>query len=271
MAKKANANRKRPRLDERFEFLSDDAEVARKSDGASAAAFPVYDRVTQTDRALRLWRKTGSPLDADLRELWLHEMRQVRRLMSSAGASEVIVDLIEMVEDDQAFGIVVEDAGQALSLLHSRAVRSHWLRNLRAGRNRTLLWDNVRRLACALGLVHAQGLDSREPVCRRRNDTGSIGPGLPINRFRVEPVVCSPTERPVLSRTSPSASLYRRQAYSFAADWAALGQLVADLLDVRLSPTGEVKAARRKTEIEVSPGKHLAQATRVSRRSGDPG
>ena len=90
-----------------------------------AAAFPVDDRVTQTDRALRLWRKTGSPLDADLRELWLHEMRQVRRLMSSAGAAEVIVDLVEMVEDDEAFGIVVEDAGQALSLLHSRAVRSH--------------------------------------------------------------------------------------------------------------------------------------------------
>ena len=158
MAKKANANRKRPRLDERFEFLSDDAKSPGNRMELRAAAFPVYDRVTQTDRALRLWRKTGSPLDADLRELWLHEMRQVRRLMSSAGASEVIVDLIEMVEDDQAFGIVVEDAGQALSLLHSRAVRSHWLRNLRAGRNRTLLWDNVRRLACALGLVHAQGL-----------------------------------------------------------------------------------------------------------------
>ena len=102
-------------------------------------------------------------------------------LMSSAGASEVIVDLIEMVEDDQAFGIVVEDAGQALSLLHSRAVRSHWLRNLRAGRNRTLLWDNVRRLACALGLVHAQGLIHGSLSADVVMTQGSIGPGLPIN------------------------------------------------------------------------------------------
>jgi hypothetical protein len=43
------------------------------------------------------------------------------------------VDLIEMVEDDDEFGIIIEDVGQALSLLRSRAVQSHWLRNLRAG------------------------------------------------------------------------------------------------------------------------------------------
>ena len=58
MAKKANANRKRPRLDERFEFLSDDAKSPGNRMELRAAAFPVYDRVTQTDRALRLWRKT---------------------------------------------------------------------------------------------------------------------------------------------------------------------------------------------------------------------
>lgn len=113
MTKKPNVRRKRPQLSERFEFVGDDAKAPGDPAILRAAVFPVYDRVAQIDRGLRVWRKTGAPIDADLRELWLHEMRQVRRLMASAGASEVIVDLIEMVEDDEEFGIVVEDSGQS--------------------------------------------------------------------------------------------------------------------------------------------------------------
>jgi hypothetical protein len=134
--------------------LGDDAKALGDPAVLRGAIFPVYDRVAQIDRGLRVWRKTGAPIDADLRELWLHEIRQVRRLMASAGASEVIVDLIEMVEDDQEFGIVVEDSGQSLSLMRSRATQSHWLRS--RAKSKLVLVGSMRFLREAV-----RGVDSR--------------------------------------------------------------------------------------------------------------
>jgi hypothetical protein len=70
--------------------------------------FEVEDRLTGAERCLTLWRKTGTPVEEDLRQLWLHEMRQVQRVMSYAGARDVIVDVLEFVEDDENFGVVLE-------------------------------------------------------------------------------------------------------------------------------------------------------------------
>lgn len=251
MTKKPNVRRKRPQLSERFEFVGDDAKALGDPAILRAAVFPVYDRVAQIDRGLRVWRKTGAPIDADLRELWLHEMRQVRRLMASAGASEVIVDLIEMVEDDEEFGIVVEDSGQSLSVMRSRAGQSHWLRNLRAGRARALLWGNVRRLARAVGLVHGQGLIHGTLSANAVMTHGALDPDFRLTGFEWSLWFAAPANVPS-QPDLPAAALYRQQAYSFAADWRALGELVADLLDVRLSPTGEVKASKVGIDVELS-------------------
>lgn len=251
MTKKPNVRRKRPQLSERFEFVGDDAKALGDPAILRAAVFPVYDRVAQIDRGLRVWRKTGAPIDADLRELWLHEMRQVRRLMASAGASEVIVDLIEMVEDDEEFGIVVEDSGQSLSVMRSRAGQSHWLRNLRAGRSRALLWGNVRRLARAVGLVHGQGLIHGTLSANAVMTHGALDPDFRLTGFEWSLWFAAPANVPS-QPDLPAAVLYRQQAYSFAADWRALGELVADLLDVRLSPTGEVRASKAGIDVELS-------------------
>jgi AAA domain len=251
LTKKPNVHRKRPQLSERFEFVGDDATASGDPAILRPSVFPVYDRMAQIDRGLRIWRKTGSPIDADLRELWLHEMRQVRRLMASAGASEVIVDLIEMVEDDQSFGIVVEDSGQSLSLMRSRAGQSHWLRNLRAGRSRALLWSNVRRLARALGLVHGQGLVHGTLSADAVMTHGALDPDFRLTGFEWSLWFAAPANVPS-QPDLPAAAIYRQQAYSFAADWCALGELVANLLDVRLSPTGEVKASKAGIDVELS-------------------
>ena len=50
----------------------------------------------------------------------------------------------------------------------------------------------------------------------------------------------------------PAAALYRQSAYSFAADWRALGEMIADLLNVRISPTGEVKASKADGDVDLS-------------------
>ncbi len=252
MANKVSAKRKRPPLDARFEFLGEDAAASGQPALLRGSVFPVYDRLTEMDRGLRVWKKTGAAIDSDLRELWLHEMRQVRRLMASAGAPEVIVDLIEMVEDDKEFGILIEDAGQSLALMRSRAGRGHWLLNLRAGRSRTLLWQNVRRLAQALGLVHGQGLVHGTLSAHAVMTRGALDADFRLTGFEWSLWFAAPASvkpQPDL----PAASSYRQQAYSFAADWRALGELVADLLGVRLSASGELKPAKAGNDADLSP------------------
>ncbi len=251
MAKKQTAQKKRSPLRERFDYIDEDVKAPGDPSVLRAPVVAVYDRVAQIDRGLRVWRKTGAPIDADLRELWLHEMRQVRRLMASAGAPEVIVDLVELVEDDEEFGIIVEDSGQSLALMRSRAGQNHWLRNLRAGRSRALLWGNVRRLARALGLVHGQGLIHGTLSANAVMTHGALDPDFRLTGFEWSLWFAAPANVPS-HPDLPAAALYRQQAYSFSADWRALGQLVAELLGVRLSPTGEVKAAKAGTDVDLS-------------------
>ena len=160
MAKHKSVKRKGKRLPplaERFTFVGDAvATVDRKA--LRSAQFEVVDTQSGRDRNLKLWAKTGTAADDDLRQLWLHEMRQVQRVMSYAGAREVIVDILEFVEDVEEFGVLLEHSGQPLSAKLRTVPRQHWLKNIGAPRARVLLWQNLRRLALALGIVHAQGL-----------------------------------------------------------------------------------------------------------------
>jgi hypothetical protein len=120
--------------------------------------FEVDDRTTGATRSLKLWRKTDTAVDVDLRGVWLHEMRQVQRVMSYAGAREVIVDILEFVEDSEFFGVLLERAGHPLSVKRRKVNRYHWMQTLDSARRRTLLWKNMRRVAVGPGIVHAQGL-----------------------------------------------------------------------------------------------------------------
>jgi hypothetical protein len=133
MADGSKSKRTKSSLEDRFKFAGD--AVAPGDRGAlRPALFEVEDRVSGVERCLKLWRKTGTPVDEDLRQLWMHEMRQVQRVMSYAGAHEVIVDVLEFIEDDDDFGVVLERVGQPLSEKRKRVSRHHWLRNLNAPR-----------------------------------------------------------------------------------------------------------------------------------------
>jgi hypothetical protein len=149
--------RKRASLDDRFTFLGDGVGPSDQS-AFKSMLFEVEDRASGAARSLKLWRKTGTPIDEDLRRLWLHETRQVQRVMSYVGARDLIVDIMERIEDEAYFGVLLDRVGQPLSTKLRRVHRYHWLKTLGAPRPRTLLWRNVRRLASALGIVHAQGL-----------------------------------------------------------------------------------------------------------------
>ena len=154
-----------------------------------AAVFAVFDRQAEIERGLRIWKKTGTSIDADLRELWLHELRQVRRLMASAGASDVIVELIEPVEDDHEFAVVLTESGQPLSVLRSKVD-----------------FDALdAKLACSN--ISSAAVEQRWPVGQRPRFGSWPGPcswnvigrhrddwwlpraGLPLDRVRMEHVV----------------------------------------------------------------------------------
>jgi hypothetical protein len=125
------SRRNLPPLEERFSFEGD-AITPGDRKALRSALFDVEDRQTGYERCLKLWRKTGTPVDDDLRQLWLHEMRQVQRIMAYAGARDVIVDILEIVEDAESFGVLLERAGQPLSVKLIRVSRQHWLKNLSA-------------------------------------------------------------------------------------------------------------------------------------------
>ena len=154
---KGRSARALPPLEKRFTFLGD-ASAPGDRKALRSAQFEVLDQSSGFERNLKLWRKTGGPVDDDLRQLWLHETRQVQRVMSYAGAREVIVDILEFVEDADNFGVLLEHAGQPLPAKLRHVSRQHWLKNLGAPRPRALFWRNIRRLVNALGIVHAQGL-----------------------------------------------------------------------------------------------------------------
>ena len=228
-----------PALEERFEFLGD-AFVSANQATLRSAVFPVLDKAVGIERALRVWKKTGKAADGDLRALWLHEQRQVRRLMASSGASEVIVDVLEFVEDDQEFGAVLQDAGQPLSELLKRAPATHWSRNVRAPHCRSIMWRSMRRIAEAIGLLHAQGLIHGKIAPEVVITRGAEEPDFRLTGFEWSLWFAAPTAARSKAKVSDPAGAIA--AYSFASDWKNFGQMLAAILGLRLSADGTLSA-----------------------------
>lgn len=237
-------------LENRFEFLGD-AVAPGNREALRPTLFSVKDQNTEIERTLKLWKKTGTSVDDDLRELWLHEMRQVQRVMSYAGAREVIVDVLEFVEDDQDFGVVLECVGQPLSASRIRVPRKHWLRNLGSPRARTLFWQNVQRMVKALGIVHAQGLIHGDISADVIMTEGLDEPDFQLGGFEWSLWLSSTLIDRTHARTGAPARATRHATYSFEADWRALGLIIADCLDSSVKTSGEVQA-NGKTEYPIT-------------------
>lgn len=235
-----NATTGRVPLRERFVFVRDPSALDDHPP-LHSALFEVEERESGLERTLKLWRKTGRPIDQDLRALWLHEVRQVERMMAYEGARRVIVGLVELVEDDDFFGILLERAGHTLDVLLADVPRQHWLRNLGARRERRLLWENVLRLVEALRILHAQGL------VHGRLDRGAIlsegadEPDFLLSGFEWS-LRLGADAGESHAQLKGRGTKKRPKSYSFADDWAALGEFIAELLGLRLRASGEVTA-----------------------------
>jgi hypothetical protein len=244
MTAKKRAKRTLPPLERRFTFLGD-AVAPGDQRALRSAQFEVLDETSGFERNLKLWRKTGGPVDADLRQLWLHEMRQVQRVMSYAGARDVIVDILEFVEDAENFGVLLEHAGQPLSTKLLRVSRQSWLKNLGAQRPRALFWRNIGRLVTALGIVHAQGLvhGKLSPDCVMTE--ASEDPDFQLTGFEWSLWLTADKAEKAQARLGEKGEAARSDRYSFAEDWRALGKLAALCLDATVKPSGEIGAIGR--------------------------
>src|SRR4051812_26465608 len=102
-------------------FLSSPSAIALKS-----AILRGTDRITGDSVVVKYWEKTNSAVDADLREIWRHEMRQNERVRAFPRADEVIVEILDTGETDDAFYVVMP--GDVAPLEHAaRYVKSgHW-------------------------------------------------------------------------------------------------------------------------------------------------
>lgn len=237
--KPKHSRRKLPPLEDRFVFTGIASTLGDRKI-LHSSLHEVEDRATGYERSLKLWRKTGTAVDDDLRQLWLHEMRQVQRIMAYSGASEVIVDIIELVEDAESFGVLLERAGQPLSVKFVRVSRQHWLKCLNALRPRALFWRNMRRLAVALGIVHAQGLVHGHLGADSVMTEGADEPDFQLAGFEWSLWVSADSADRAQAKLGEEFSRTRAERYSFAEDWRALGLLVAQYLDVTVKSSGEV-------------------------------
>ena len=105
---------------------------------------------------LRLFKKTETALDEDLKRLITRGLRRVRRVLSSRRARELLVEVLEIVEDSHEIGILMVDPGSPICG-SSRRVRDREGRLLTPD-GRKVFWRNIARVAEGLALCHDAGI-----------------------------------------------------------------------------------------------------------------
>jgi DNA polymerase alpha-associated DNA helicase A len=105
---------------------------------------------------LRLFKKTGTALDDDLKRLITRGLRRVRRVLSSRRARQLLVEVLEIVEDQDELGILMLDPGSPICA-SSRRVQARQGRLLTTT-GRKVFWRNIARVAEGLALCHDAGI-----------------------------------------------------------------------------------------------------------------
>lgn len=143
-----------PPLDSRFRFAEDS--FLRLTGGWDSHLRTAVGVADGEAYLLRLFKKTGSALDDDLRAIVARGLRRIRRVLSSRRAREVLVEVLEVAEDHHELAIVMVDPGSPISgASHRRRTRDG--RYLTSG-SRGIFWRNMVRIAEALTLCHDAGI-----------------------------------------------------------------------------------------------------------------
>ncbi|MER9756588.1 AAA domain-containing protein [Mesorhizobium sp. M0166] len=135
--------------------IADDAYAALS--GAWASDLRPAIGVADGERyQLRLFKKSHTALDDDLKGIISRGLRRVRRVLSSRRARSILVEVLEVVEDEDEVAIVMLDPGSPIS---GNSQRSRRRRDLfLTGSGRRVFWSNMKRVAEGLALCHSAGI-----------------------------------------------------------------------------------------------------------------
>lgn len=152
----ANRSSQKPRqtLASRFRFAEDSFHV--EGGTLESRLRPATDIQTGEHLLIRLFPKTGTAIDEDLRRLVDSGLRRMRRVLSSRRARSVLVEVTEIVADEQELGIVMLDPGPPLRSSPRRTQARRQLCMTNGGRRQ--FWQNIYRVLEALTYCHDAGI-----------------------------------------------------------------------------------------------------------------
>lgn len=208
------------RLDERYLKRADRARgVPGLIAGTSPKGFPVL---------VKRWPRDPESQDADLRDIWQNEVRQLHRLAGFPGAANYIVRLDSAGYDSEGFYLVLDiGTRRPLETLLAQSLSSAWILQPRSDQNRSLIWANLSRVAKGLELLHAQGLLHRNLDRFAVLGSGAAEPDFQLTGFEWSMRIIAPeSKRPARRAVEPV------QFESFDKDWLQYGSLAIDLLQI---------------------------------------
>ena len=220
------ARRSRPRNAGFIETLRDPGDYLITPD-AKTGRPGLFEAFSENDEPLivKEWKRAANKDDADLQEIWHHELRQLHRLGGYPNAVETIAPLHSAGIDSRGFYLALAPGERRpLQLLIDRAPGGHWLRQYRSPGSRARIWRNLKRVAAGLETLPAQGLLHRNLDAWSVLTTGSDEPDFLLTGFewsmRIMGASTTPRQRAVATGRTDS----------FGRDWSQFGVLATSLL-----------------------------------------
>lgn len=245
------------KLEDRYAF-SERSIASQGSATTPGVFFEVEEISTSAKRLLKVWSRKHTQIDADIREIWQNELRQVQRLLAYSGARDVIVETIELIETKDEIVLVYELAGHPLAGILARSGQQNFFHNLQIDRNRRLFWMNIARLVNAIGIVHDQGVIHGNIGDHSVFSEGAGQPDFMLGGFSHSFSLRRPTNKPSPTFKTDQGAY---TAISFASDWKALGDLILQCVGATIDQDGRIveQAVDRFTDLSVSERKFIAK------------
>lgn len=184
---------------------------------------------------IRVWPRGTKVDDRDLVDIWKNELRVLHRLGGCAGAEEYIGRLIDAGQDKTGFYIVI-DAGQkrpVATFLDSVRSSTGWLRTTSSSQRRRQLWENLRRVALGLEILHSQGLIHCNLDAWSIITSGGIDLDFQLTGFE--------WSMRLLGAGGHMPRANEDAAVSFLDDWAAFARVSAKLLNLNEGRVLDIK------------------------------
>lgn len=204
---------------------------------------------------LKQWKRNPDVADVELNEIWRQEIRQLHRLGGYPGARDYIVPLLDSGEDSEGFYLVFLP-GQRLPLanIQNSLPSTHWLKDPKQTRNRLKLWQNLKRIAHGLDILHTQGLLHRNIDNWAIFTSATDEIDFQLSGFEWSIRLSGDANKLAVSGKQLNGS----NIYSFLHDWQAFGVLTAELLEVNVK---SFLATKRREDVR-DPAHNLISSER---------